>query len=282
MFSRMYGLNGIDILINSTGGNVIYDKWNKYNKARSIENHCFSFVTMGGPGGRNTHNYVFGFTSEGKEMHPRLIDGKAPKERNISGAIYVYDTTEYDGSIEIDSSIEQAETINKHQDLYINENGIQDLLNQGRTVTDKIKVFSHKGDNIVLCMVDGADVMAPELVLPLLYDKNLRNIKNKRYIIINHWDELDENFYRAKLSLILKVRSMENFCAVLLDSPKIKKFYQCGKNRTAQVVKSENGMYGLDLSRTSGPEAIWRNKHGMKACWRDNIEYLIGSMNKWV
>jgi hypothetical protein len=68
---------------------------------------------------------------------------------------------------------------------------------------------------------------------------------------------------------------MENFCAVLLESGNINECYQCGKNRTAQVVKSENGRFCIDLDRTTGPEAIWKNKEGMKACWRDNFEWLI-------
>ena len=48
LFSRMYGLKDVDIIINSTGGDVVYDKWYKYNKARAIENSCYAFVTMGG------------------------------------------------------------------------------------------------------------------------------------------------------------------------------------------------------------------------------------------
>ena len=31
LFSRMYGVQNVDIIINSTGGNVKYDKWYKYN-----------------------------------------------------------------------------------------------------------------------------------------------------------------------------------------------------------------------------------------------------------
>ncbi len=278
MFSRKYGLNGVDIILNSTGGDVIYDKWNKYNKARSIENHCFSFVTMGGFDGDNTHNYVFGFTPEGKEMPLRLIDGSRPENRNTSGAVYVYDTSDYDGTTEEDQSVNQKEKPNKYQTLFIKENAVAEFSAQGKAVAHNIRVFTHNDENIVLCMVDGADIMKPEKVLPLLYDYRLKGIKNKRYIIINHWSELGEYFYMTKLSLILKVRSMENYCAVILDSPSVKKCFQCGKNRTAQVVRSENGEFGIDLSRTSGPEAIWKNKPGMKACWRNNIEYLIGTM----
>ena len=86
------------------------------------------------------------------------------------------------------------------------------------------------------------------------------------------------DYYRTTLSAILKVRAMENFCAVILSSQNITKCYQCGNNRTAQVVKAVNGKFGIDLSRTGGPETIWKDKQGMKASWRDNIEWLIKSM----
>lgn len=58
----MYGIYGIDLIINSTGGDVVYNKWFKYNKARAIENSCYTLVTMGGDGQiANGPNYVFGF-----------------------------------------------------------------------------------------------------------------------------------------------------------------------------------------------------------------------------
>ena len=63
-----------------------------------------------------------------------------------------------------------------------------------------------------------------------------------------------------------------------MASENITKCFQCGRNRTAQVVKQENGRFGIDLSRTGGPETIWKNKEGMRASWRDNIEWLIDSM----
>ncbi len=71
LFSRVYGLMDIDIIINSTGGDVVYDKWYKYNKVRAIENSCYNFVTMGGNGNvKNPRGYVFGFNPEGKELKP--------------------------------------------------------------------------------------------------------------------------------------------------------------------------------------------------------------------
>ena len=41
-----------------------------------------------------------------------------------------------------------------------------------------------------------------------------------------------------------------------------------------------NGVFGIDLSRTGGPETIWKNKQGMKRIWRNNIEWLVESMNE--
>ena len=279
IFSRKYEQNGVDIILNSTGGDVVYDKWFKYNKVRAIENECFTFVTMGGNGRTNNpHNYVYGFTPSGKEMRPVLLNGEDDGKRNISGGIYVYNTADDDGTAEADSSIDQTESVNKNSDFWMPVNGIDDFIQKTKPFTDGIRILGHEGKNVVMCLVDGEDILKPENVLKLLYAEKLKEIKNKRYIIINRWDSVDTEFYRTKLSVLLKVRSMENYCAVLLSSSNINKCYQCGQNRTAQVVKAVDGRFGIDLSRTGGPETIWRNKDGMRAAWRDNIEWLIGTM----
>lgn len=279
IFSRKYGLNGVDMILNCTGGNVVYDKWYKYNKVRAIENRCFTFVTMGGDGNMaNPHNYVYGFTPSGKEMIPRLLNGVYAGKKNISGGIYVYDTADDDGKAEIDPSIHQAETRNKTSDFVIPAKDMGAFLQRGEALTEHIRVLPHGEENVILCFVDGENILRPEKVLKLLYEEKLKEIEHKRYIIINRWDTIDRDFYETTLSIVLKVRAMENYCAVVLLSDPLKKCYQCGQNRTAQVVKEEDGRFGIDLRRTGGPETIWRNKDGMKARWRDNIEWLIGTM----
>ena len=281
LFSRKYGLNGVDIIINSTGGNVVYDKWFKYNKARAIENHCFTFTTMGGPDGEDPHNYVFGFTPEGKEMTPSMLNGVYDGRRNISGGIYIYDTSEYDGTTEEDASIDQAETVNKLQTLFIPAANIDSFIARGTPITDQIRVMKHGEHHIVMCLIEGDDIMKPEKVLKLLYHQALKKYSSKKYLIVNRWKELDIDYYRTKLSLILKVRSMENYCAVILTSPSLTKCYQCGKTRNAQVVAAQDGQFGIDLERAGGPETIWKNKPGMmKAEWRSNVEWLINSLTE--
>lgn len=279
LFSRMYGLKGVDIIINSTGGNVVYDKWYKYNKVRAIENSCYNFVTMGGDGKvSNPHAYVYGFNPNGKELKPLNIMKKTT-ELNSPGGIYVYDTSLDDGCASEDTSFNQLKTPNKNYHIEIPVGGVDEILSKAKKVAEGIFVYEIRDINVVFCLIEGNDILKPEKVLTLLYAKELMKIGNKRYIIVNKHKHIEDEFYKNKLSVVLKVRSMENFCAVIVESDNINNCYQCGKNRTAQVLKSENGMYGIDLDRTSGPEAIWKNKGAdMKAGWRENFEWLIHEM----
>ncbi|WDC83413.1 hypothetical protein PL321_11750 [Caloramator sp. mosi_1] len=58
---------------------------------------------------------------------------------------------------------------------------------------------------------------------------------------------------------------------------------QVGLNKNVQIVKCVGGKYGLDLSRSTGPESFWKNDRikGIKKCWREKYEFLIDYlMNK--
>lgn len=47
------------------------------------------------------------------------------------------------------------------------------------------------------------------------------------------------------------------------------------------VLKPIDGMFGLDLTRMSGPEAIWKNKGtDFKASWRTNFTWLVGECER--
>ena len=274
IFSRMYELSGgVDLIVNSTGGDVIYDKWYKYNKVRAIENSCYALVTMGGDGTTShSKNYVYGFNPNGGELQPVNLNGSS-LEQNVSGGLYVYEVAKDTGKACDDSK--QLETTNKNWQLKIPAGNSQDLIDRADKITDAIYGLKVGSNHVIFCMVDGMDIMKPEKVLPLLYSPELRKYSNKKYIIINRHERVDPVFFKQKLSIVLKVRSMENFCAVLFETKEMSKCYQCGKNRTAQVLKAVDGIFEIDLDRTSGPEAIWRNKQGMKAAWRENFEWLV-------
>ena len=108
-----------------------------------------------------------------------------------------------------------------------------------------------------------------------MYHAKLKDITNKKYLIINRWNKLDWNRYNTVVSDVLRVRSMENYCAVVLIAEEFSKCFQCSDNRNSQLVANENGIYNLDLRRMSGPEVIWKNKDGMREHWRKGYEKLI-------
>lgn len=228
LFSRMYGIKGVDIIINSTGGN---------GKVST------------------PHSYVYGFNPNGKELKPQNIMKKTT-ELNSPGGIYVYDTSLDDGGTSQDTSLNQTKTFNKNYHIEIPVAGVDKILSQSKILADGIYVYKLKDKNVIFCLVEGNDILKPEKVLSLLYTKELKKISNKRYIIVNKHKYIEDEFFENKLSVVLKVRSMENFCAVILESDNINQCYQCGKNRTSQVLLSRNMKFAIDLDRTSGPEAI--------------------------
>ena len=154
------------------------------------------------------------------------------------------------------------------------------LLKSAKKLVGGLYLRTYDDFNLVIAVLEGDDILKAEKVLPLLYSDALKSIPNKRYILVSHYEHLDEDKFRNQLSTVLKVRAMENFCAVLLYSDTKNVCYQTGKAKNPQELKAVRGMYGIDLGRTSGPEAIWRNKEGCKAVWRKNFERLIAYSNQ--
>ncbi|MGN0473501.1 MAG: nitrilase-related carbon-nitrogen hydrolase [Acutalibacteraceae bacterium] len=270
-FSRMWGKRGIDILINSTGGNVDYYKWYRYNKVRAIENNCMNFCTMGYVFGCKNSSYTFGFTSSGKLMECSKITKDI--DDSLVG-IYVYDTSQGTSETECDIRLHQSNTHNKYQNIFIKPNEISNILKQCQKLYDNLYISIEHDLTIVYIVINDIDILSPEKVLKLMYDMKLKEYKNKRYIIFNCWDVIDRTFFENILSDVLRVRAMENYCAIILNSFDINLCYQTSQNRVSQVLALEDdGSFGIDLSRTKGPEVVWKN---CPKSWREGYEKLIG------
>lgn len=277
-FSRMYGLQDVDVIINSSGGNVKYKKWYTYHKTRSIENNCFSLVTMGSGSGFKNDSYTYGFNPNGGYILPinLHLDEDVP---STDGEVYIYDLSNCDMNPKPEKYLKQRETPNKYKTFKIPKGNIDSLIDKSKKIKDNIYQLNKGENNIIFITIDGFDIFKPELVIPYLYDKKLSKIKNKKYILVNKFEgELDEEFYENYLSVLLKARTTENYITLILESDNIKKCYQPTNNHDAQVVKSENGIYHVDIKRASGPEAIWKNKRLMKKEWRKGFEILVKKM----
>lgn len=290
LFSRMYGLNNVDLIINSTGGHVDYKKWSYYQKARALENSCNVLCTMAyfEEGARN-QSYVFGYDSNGKKLEYSTLGSRRCKNSSIKNALYVFEinerTIEHEFDIygsEIDEYLEQEENINKKIDFYVSPNELLQKMKTIKRIKENLFLLPQKDLNIVICYIKENDILSPEVVSNLLYDESLSAIINKRYIIFNDWQIVEHNYYERVLSNILKVRAAENFCAVIFNSENIKKCFQVGNNKNTQIVKMCGGKFGIDLARTTGPEAIWKNKSqiGMRGDWRQNYEAILKYINE--
>ena len=278
LFSRIYGMYGVDLIINSTGGNVIYDKWFKYNKVRAIENNCYILVTMGGDD-KKDNNYVLGFNKNGGLLYPKNPYGDSSKHNN-PGGLYLYEVKRDAGKPEEDYS-NKYETDNKNWQFRYKIGQHEKFLKTANKITDNIFRKRIDGTNVFFLIVEAEDIFKPEVVQKLLYAKELKKYSDRRYILINKFDKVNESLFKNKLSIVLKVRAMENYCAVILVSENINKCYQSGQTRTVQVVKAINGYWKIDLNRTSGPETIWKDKDvGMKASWRTNYEWLVENVGR--
>jgi hypothetical protein len=120
---------------------------------------------------------------------------------------------------------------------------VQSLLSESEKILATLYVKYIIGVNVVFAVVDDEEILKPEKFLPLLYAPDIKKYNNRRYVLVNRWEHLDQKFYKAKLSVVLKVRAMENYCALILESDIENHCYQCGKKRTAQVVKETDGVF---------------------------------------
>ena len=280
IFSALYGVQNVDIIINMTGGNVDYHKWYRYNQVRAIENECFSFVTMGYMPKRKENSYVYGFDPDGYNMSFSNLMDTTTKKSNIVDSVYVYDTDAYEAQPALTPS-DPSE--NKYQDLFVEAGNISALIEKSKKLTDELYVLNQGSDNIIFVVCDGETVQVPEFVSALLYSDDLKRIPNKKYIIVNRRDDIeDKDFLNLQLDPLLRVRAMENYCAVILESPIANRCYQTSMNRKSQIVKEVDGKYGIDLSRTTGPEAIWsKSKNSVNVVRRDTYNTLIDICCEW-
>lgn len=274
IFSTMYGQRNVDVIVNSTGGDVTRDKWYKYNKVRAIENNCYNLVTMGGS---NDHYCgSMGFNRVGGEL----------EYKDLGNGLHLYEIDmNSDCLATVEEGINQTPSVSKYQDICLPERIWTDHLAKGKAkqIDDYIYVepYTYKREsktvnaNIVYCVAEDDLIEMPEFIVELMYRPCLKKYANKRYVIVCKNDDLDQEYFEQILSVVLKVRAMENFCAVMMESNIGCKCYQTSLNRVSQTVKAVNGKFGLDLDRTTGPEAIWKNKQGMRASWRNGYEALL-------
>ena len=282
LFSRIYGLKGVDVIINSTGGDVVREKWYRYIKARAIENNCYSLVTMGCDD--PSKNFVLGFYPNGNEMSAECLNGINCPANNSPGGLYVFNISMHPqlSTFDEDLHLHQKTTVCKYQNIYVSEKSPQILFEDTKKLTEDIYVKKLKDNsNLIIFKIEGDEIFKPEKVLTLFYSDKIAHLQKRKFIIYNHYSELPEDKRDGILSTILKVRSMESFCPVILHGPNETKVIQVGNTKNIQILKLENGQYGIDLNRATGPkilrESMTRNQKKICSHYKWMIDNLLVS-----
>ena len=173
-----------------SGGNVRYEQWRKYNKVRAIENHCYTLVTMGRDDIRD-NNYVFGFNREGGELSYYALHDTV-QSSNVPGTVYVYDLAQDTGIGDTDTRLNQKETECQYQLIRIPVGKSEKLLRESKRLREHLYIKSYEDMNLVIVVADNQNILLPENHLPLLYDTTLKAYRDKRYLILCRYDNLDE------------------------------------------------------------------------------------------
>ena len=289
LFARSYGKNGIDVLINSTGGHVDYKKWSYYQKARAIENRATLLCTMSYyTADAKNNSYIFAYDKYGKTLPYKMLWHQSTNPNPLPCGVYeveilnniAYTPLLHGGFMhgEIDPYFGQARTLNKHTHFFLNSTDLDSLISHSSKLSDNLYIKEVDDVNLVVVVLEEEDVLFAEKVASLFYDDVLSAYPEKRYLLINRWKTFDLAYYQNVLSTILKVRSAENFCAVAIFSNRFAECFQVGNNKNIQIIECQGGKFGLDFNRMTGPEAIWQNKStsvSMRRSWRNGYKNLI-------
>ena len=269
--------DGVDIVINQTGGGVQSFKWKPYNRVRAIESNCFSFCTMNADEkGASGKSFVMGFNPNGKELRPSYTLVNSTQDLDTPGTIYVYDTeADPDGKEVLFNSSKGGKT-SDDADFSLPKGKIDSMLKKAKVINPETGLYHLKdGDrNIIFCELKNDEILYPMNVPLAFYDEEIKDLENKYFVIVSKFDHLSKEDFETKYCEVLGVRSIENRAAVVLESDNYNMCITTDNYKHIRYVADEDGMYNIQLKFIKGPDAIWPS-NGHKLEWRDKYEWLL-------
>ena len=224
LYSACYGK--IDIILNSTGGNVNLKKWKNNTRARSIENKVYTVTTMGMdklPSSVRNTNKSMCFTMNGEEINYKNI---------IADHVYIYELPSTGSDLK--SFDEQMEAIFT-KDLTMGDYSFE---------IDKYKNFPNKYCNIYedeknkmfILRLENDNIFSTRKVMETL--TSFKEISNYDYcIVINEWDNNIPQDIEKKLPSVLFTLSMELSVAIILKTPNKCVGIQMGSTRKNSILR---------------------------------------------
>lgn len=224
MFSRMY--HGFADMMITVPDSINADEAYLFGRARAIENYCYNFVISDTP---------LAFNPNGKRLQGRKTEG-----------LVIFDTAEDMGGFEAEAPLQKMES--RMGELEIPAGRVEEWLKQAEKIQDTLYVYEAKERHYVFCLLEEEDIYFPEVALKNMYSEKLRAYANRRYVLVSRYKSLREKDYRNLVLPVLRVRAMENCCAVILESERQNICLQGGR------MQSDSETFKICPDCTLGPE----------------------------
>lgn len=274
LYARMYGLQGIDVLL-SCAKNEAHSCLDKYAQMRALENHCLSLVLATPSDEGKYEGYVYGCTNRGQSLAWHLLNQQEQKN-GVPGGVYLFDCQSTEDSFPKYAASKQV--VNAKQDLILKAGSSQSLLAQATQLKAGLYLYEKASKPVAIIQADDISLLQAEQYLPLVYAQELQQYKSLRYIILCRQEK--NAISLAELKELLKLRALENHCAVILEGAAECCAYQVTPAHTVQELQNTEEGFALDFSRMTGPASIWKNKVSgdrirCRASWRKSFQCLI-------
>jgi len=258
---------GAEILIDLTGGNVKFQKWNDIIRGRSLEIEGPFLCTMGGhrvnKSGKKSSCIVY---ERGRKV-PFLIQQNGKTEERLEGP-------RPPGFAMV--SVPSDSTISENEDQPFSNKNYSDIIvsfDKGRKadleiikISDEIKISSY--GKVLHPDVDDWRRVEKEgiiglLILPLINIKDRSQILKKKpqsrvdFHFVLYAGKKSEYLANSDLVALAKLRAIENRVGVLILTDETREALKTNNYKNIQRFKEQNGTFGFDKNNLKGPESIF-------------------------
>lgn len=264
---------GVDILINLTGGNVKMSKWCNILKGRSIELNSYVFCTMGNRIDMKQPSDRVGYY-QGKKLQPSYTKGNGEKEHAFS----IFSTTKKLNYLEemlpyySDKVYDQFTVgLTKQSDVIVtlNSGTIKSNLPMNKEEESSLNLKKGK-ENVQVHMVNYEDLIDRTYLYQLPQQEGVHQI-----IVYVTSEDVDLDTTIA----LLKLRVIENRVAAVVATPDILIGAKTNRYKDVQLFKSTNNQIGFDLQHMYGTTSIYQKNEnsslGILLKHREKYERLI-------
>lgn len=270
--------HGAEILIDITGGNVKFQKWNNVIRGRSLEINGTFLCTMGHSHNENGKSSCIVYES-GRKV-PFLVQKNGKTEVTLDGP-------ESPGFAMVDVPCKNFMP-EKHKDPFSIKNYSDITINFGKSGESDFEI---RKMNAALIISSYGRILNPDadewirieksgivglLVLPLINIKDRIVMLKKRprnhigyHLVLYHGNKPD-NLTDSDLLALAKLRAIENRVGVLVLTDRMREALKTNNYKDIQRFKEQNGSFGFNKYNLNGLEGIFNI--GIPETFKD--EYL--------